>query len=55
MKLIQMADSIHKLQERLQYLQSKVVDIMMRKSVSEKRLETLQNEIEAVQEVRFSR
>jgi hypothetical protein len=33
MKLIQMADSIHKLQEKLQHLQSEVLDISIRKSV----------------------
>src|SRR5215211_9331800 len=50
MKLIQMADSIHKLQEKLQQLQSEVVDISMKKSVDKKLLEDLQNEIETVQE-----
>jgi hypothetical protein len=33
MGLIQMADSIHKLQEKLQHLQSEVVDITMKRSV----------------------
>jgi hypothetical protein len=33
MKLIQMADSIHKLQEKLEQLQSEVLDISIRKSV----------------------
>jgi hypothetical protein len=45
-----MADSIHKLQERLQQLQSEVVDISIRKSMSEDQLEDLDNEIETAQE-----
>src|SRR5918995_628571 len=50
MKLIQMADSIHKLQEKFQQLQSDVIELGMKKSVGKERLETLQNEIEAAQE-----
>jgi hypothetical protein len=50
MKLIQMADSIHKLQEKLQQLQSEVVDISIRKSVGNEELEDLHKEVEAVQE-----
>jgi chromosome segregation ATPase len=50
MKLIQMADSIHKLQEKLQHLQSEVVEMGMRKSVGKEQLKTLQNEIETAQE-----
>src|ERR671922_952400 len=45
-----MADSIHKLQEKLQYLQSEVLDISIRKSMSEDQLEDLDNEIETAQE-----
>jgi hypothetical protein len=45
-----MADSIHKLREKLQHLQSEVVDISIRKSVGEKHLEDLLNETEAAQE-----
>jgi hypothetical protein len=50
MKLIQMADSIHKLQEKLEQLQSEVLDISIRKSVGKEELEDLLNEKEAVQE-----
>ena len=50
MKLIQMADSIHKLQEKLQQLQSEVLDIVMRKSVGKEELKDLHNETEAAQE-----
>ena len=50
MKLIQMADSIHKLQEKLEQLQSEVLDISIRKSVGKEELEDLLNETEAVQE-----
>jgi hypothetical protein len=49
-KLIQRADSIHKLQEKLQQLQSEVVDIGIRKNVAKEELEDLHNEIEAVQD-----
>src|SRR5918996_2775673 len=50
MKLIQMADSIHKLEGKLQCLQSEVVGIMMRISAGEKHLEDLYKEIETAQE-----
>jgi hypothetical protein len=50
MKLIQMADSIHKLQEKLEQLQSEVLDISIRKSVGKEELKDLLNETEAVQE-----
>jgi hypothetical protein len=50
MKLIQMADSIHKLQEKLQQLQSEVVDISIRKSVGIDQLEDLHKEIETTRE-----
>jgi len=44
MKLILMADSIHKLQEKLEQLQSEVLDISIRKSVGKEELEDLLNE-----------
>jgi hypothetical protein len=50
MKLIQMADSIHKLQEKLEQLQSEVLDISIRKSVDKDQLKHLHNEIETAQE-----
>src|SRR5215207_445850 len=50
MKLIQMADSIHKLQEKLQQLQSEVLDIAMQKTVDKEELKDLHDEIEAAQE-----
>jgi hypothetical protein len=50
MKLIQIADSIHKLQEKLQYLQSEVVDISISKSVGKDQLKNLHNEIQTTQE-----
>jgi uncharacterized protein YfkK (UPF0435 family) len=45
-----MADSIHKLTEKLQQLQSEVVDIGIRKSVGKEELKDLHYEIEAAQE-----
>jgi hypothetical protein len=50
MKLIQMADGIHKLQEKLEQLQSEVLDISMRKSLGKDQLKDLHNEIETAQE-----
>src|ERR671911_465382 len=50
MKLLQMADSIHKLQDKLQRLQSEVLDISESKTVSEEQLKTLQTEIETTRE-----
>ena len=47
---IKMADSIHKLKEKLQHLQSEVLDISIRKSKGKEELKTLQNEIETTQE-----
>jgi hypothetical protein len=47
---IKMADNIHTLKEKLQQLQSEVLDIAMRKSVGKDQLKTLQNEIETTQE-----
>jgi seryl-tRNA synthetase len=50
MKLIQMADNIHKLQGKFQQLQSHVIEIGMKKSGDIERLEKLQNEIDAAQD-----
>src|SRR5215204_7694110 len=50
MKLIQMADSIHKLQEKLQQLQSEISDISKSKTVAKDQLKGLHDEIEAAQE-----
>src|SRR5215208_6852475 len=50
MKLIQMFDSIHKLQEKLEQLQSEVLDISIRKSVGKEELKDLHNEIQPTQE-----
>jgi transposase-like protein len=47
---IQMADKIDDLKEKLQHLQSEVVDIGIKKSVSKEDLKDLHNEIEAAQE-----
>src|ERR671919_3106869 len=45
MNLIQMADSIHKLQDKLQRLQREVTDISTRKSEDQEELNDLHNEI----------
>jgi hypothetical protein len=45
MNLIQMADSIHKLQDKLQHLQREVTDISTRKSEGQEELNDLHNEI----------
>jgi FtsZ-binding cell division protein ZapB len=45
-----MADKIHDLKEKLQQLQSEVVDIATKKSVAKEELKDLHNEIEAAQE-----
>jgi hypothetical protein len=50
MKFIQMANIIHKLQEKLEQLQSEVLDISIRKSVGKEELEDLLNEIQTTQE-----
>jgi hypothetical protein len=50
MKLIQMSDSIHKLQDKLQRLQSEVLDISRRKSVGQEGLNNLHKEIDNTQE-----
>jgi hypothetical protein len=47
---VQMADNIHKLQEKFQHLQSEVVDISMRKTAAKEELNDLLNKIEAAQE-----
>ena len=48
--LIQMADSIHKLQDKLQRLQSEVIDISTRKSEGQEELNDLYNEISDTEE-----
>jgi len=50
MKLIQMADSIHKLQEKLEQLQNEVLDISIRKTVAKEELKDLHKEIETTRE-----
>jgi hypothetical protein len=50
MKLVQMADSIHKLQAKLQQLQSEISNILKSKTVAKDQLKGLHNEIEAAQE-----
>jgi hypothetical protein len=45
MNLVQMADSIHKLQDKLQHLQSEVTDLSTRKSEGEEELNDLHNQI----------
>jgi hypothetical protein len=50
MNLVQMADSIHKLQDKLQHLESEVLDISRRKSVGQEELKNLHNEISDTQE-----
>jgi transposase-like protein len=50
MKLVQMADSIHKLQDKLQQLQSEISNISKSKTVAKDQLRGLHDEIEAAQE-----
>jgi hypothetical protein len=50
MKLVQMADSIHKFQEKLDHLQSEVLDISRRKSKGQDELNNLHQEISGTQE-----
>ena len=50
MKLVQMADSIDKLQYKLQQLQSEISNISKSKTVAENQLEGLHNKIEATKE-----
>jgi seryl-tRNA synthetase len=45
MNLVQMSESIHKLQEKLQRLQSEISDISTRKSEGQEELKNLHNEI----------
>jgi hypothetical protein len=49
-RLIQVSDSIHKLQEKLQQLQSEISDISKSKTVAKDQLKGLHDEIEAAQE-----
>jgi hypothetical protein len=50
MNFVKMADKIQDLKEKLQYLRSEVVDIMIRKSLGEEKLKDLHKEREAAQE-----
>jgi hypothetical protein len=50
MKLVQMADSIHKLQDKIQQLQNEIIDISKSKTVAKDKLKGLHDEIEAAQE-----
>jgi hypothetical protein len=50
MKLVQMADSIHKLQGKHQQLQKEILDISKRISIGEDQLEDLCDKIDAAQE-----
>src|SRR5215204_3514960 len=49
-KLVQMDDSIHKLQDKLQQLKSELIDVSRRKAVGQEVLEDFNKEIEAAQE-----
>jgi hypothetical protein len=49
-KLVQMADSIHKLQGKLQQLKSELIDVSRRKAVGQEELKDFYKEIEAAQE-----
>jgi hypothetical protein len=50
MKLIQMSDSIHNLQEKLEHLQSEVLDISKSNAVAKNQLKDLHKEIDTAQE-----
>jgi hypothetical protein len=50
MKLVQMSESIHKLQDKLQDLESEVSDVSRRKSIGQEELKNLHKEIEDTQE-----
>jgi hypothetical protein len=50
MKLIQTSDSIYKLQDKLERLQSEVLDISRRKAVGQEELKNLHKETSAIQE-----
>jgi DNA repair exonuclease SbcCD ATPase subunit len=49
-KLIQMANSLHKLQDKIQQLQSEILDISKNKTVAKDQLKDLHKEIEVAQE-----
>jgi hypothetical protein len=49
-KLVQMADSLHKLQDKIQQLQSEILDISKSKTVAKDQLKDLHKEIEVAQE-----
>ena len=49
-KLVQMADSLHKLQDKFQQLQSEILDISKSKTVAKDQLKDLNKDIEAAQE-----
>jgi seryl-tRNA synthetase len=49
-KLVQMADSIHMLEDKLQWLQSEISDISTRKSEGQEELKNLHNEISSTKE-----
>jgi flagellar capping protein FliD len=48
--LVQMADSIHMLEDKLQWLQSEISDISTRKSEGQEELKNLHNEISSTKE-----
>jgi hypothetical protein len=50
MKFVQMADSIHRLQDVLQHLQSEILDVSESKDIAKDQLKTLRSEIETTQE-----
>ena len=50
MKLIQISDSIYKLQDKLERIQSEVLDISRRKAVGQEELKNLHKETRAIQE-----
>jgi hypothetical protein len=50
MKLVQMSDSIYKLQDRLEHLENEVLDISRRKSEGQEELKNLRNEISNTKE-----
>ena len=50
MKLVQIADSIHRLQDKLQHIQSEISDISTRKSEGQEELKNLRNEIRNTKE-----
>ena len=50
MKLVQMADNIHKLQDKLQQLQSEISNISKSKTIAKDKLQGIHEEIEAARE-----